>query len=98
MPFPEPVSRQAFTWGNHSAAEFTNILEIFYTEVVHWRRNCFTVPFGKAGRELVCELSKLYTSGSALESIALKATTVLPILLLQKPQRASKAKEHASLS
>ena len=57
------------------------------------------MPFGRVGRELVCELSKLYqafASGSALESIALKAATVLPILLLQKPQRASKAKEHAA--
>ena len=55
--------------------------------------------FGKAGREFVGELSKLYqafASASALESIALKAATVLPILLLQKPQKASKAKEHAT--
>ena len=59
----------------------------------------FTVPFGKAGREFVGELSKLYhafASASALESIALKAATVFPILLLQKPRRASKAKEHAA--
>jgi hypothetical protein len=58
-----------------------------------------TVPFGKAGRDFVGELSRLYlafASASALEAIALKATTVLPILLLQKPQRTSKAKEHAT--
>ena len=57
------------------------------------------MPFGKAGREFVGELSKFYhafASASALESIALKAATVLPILLLQKPQRASKAKDHAA--
>ena len=74
---------QVFLWGNHSAADFANILEATYSEVVHWRRNCFAVPFGKAGREFVDELSKLYlsfASASALESIALKAATVLPIL------------------
>ena len=99
LPPPEPVSRPGFTWGNHSAADFVNILEATYAEVVHWRRNIFTVPFGKAGREFVGELSKLYhafASASALESIALKAATVFPILLLQKPRRASKAKEHAA--
>ena len=99
LPSPKPVSKPGFTWGNHSAADFTNILDSTYSEIVHWRRNCFTVPFGKAGREFVGELSKLYqafASASALESIALKAATVLPILILQKPQRASKAKDHVA--
>ena len=43
------------------------------------------------------ELSRLYLaygSASALESVALKATIVLPILLLQKPGKTSKTKEH----
>ena len=40
-------------------------------------------------------VSKAFASGSALESIALKAATV-PILLLQKPSRKSKAKDHTS--
>ena len=74
-------------------------MEATYSEVVHWRRNCFTVPFGKAGREFVLELSRLYlavASASALESVALKAATVLPLLLLQKPHKTSKAKEHAA--
>jgi len=57
------------------------------------------MPFGKAGRDFVGELSRLFlafASASALESVALRATTVLPILLLQKPHRASKTKEHTS--
>ena len=93
LPPPETI---VFTWGNHSAFDISNILEATYSEVVHWRRNCFTLPFGKAGREFVSELSKLYQAfapASALESIALKAATVLQI---QKPQKASKAKEHAT--
>jgi len=58
-----------------------------YAEVVHWRRNCFSVPFGKAGRDFVSELSRLYLafgSASTLEAVALKTATVLLILLLQK--------------
>ena len=43
------------------------------------------------------ELSRLYLaygSASALEAVALKAPTVLPILLLQKPNKRSKTKDH----
>lgn len=45
------------------------------------------------------EMSRLFeafATGSSLESIALKASIVLPSLLLQKPHRASKTKEHIS--
>ena len=97
LPPPVPVSDPVFTWGTHSAADFTHSLEATYSEVVHWRRNCFTVPLGKAGKEFVGVLSSLFqafASASTLESVALKAATVLPILLLQKPHRASKTKEH----
>ena len=44
----------------------------------------------------ISELYQSFASASALESIALKAATILPTLLLQKPQRASKAKEHTA--
>ena len=46
------------------------------------------------------ELSKLYAtygSASALELVALKAAILLPILLLQKPNRTSKTKQHITL-
>jgi len=46
---------------------------------------------------LVSELARLFkafATSSALESIALKAATLMPILLLQKPARKSKAKDH----
>ena len=45
------------------------------------------------------ELSRLfraYAEGSTLESIALKACTVMPILLLQKPFKSSKQKDHSA--
>ena len=90
-----PMSSPTFTWGNCSGSEFTTLVDTTYAEVVHWRRNCFSVPFGKAGRDFVSELSRLYLaygSASMLETVALKAATVLPILLLQKPSKRSKTK------
>ena len=57
----------------------------------------FLVPFGSMGTQFVTELAKLYDgygSASAMESVALKAAMVLPPLLLQKPHRQSKSREH----
>ena len=88
-----------FSWGILNADDFSHALEATYSEVVHWRINSFKVPGGKVGKEFVHELSRLFAafaSASSMESIALKATIVLPILLLQKPHRKSKAKEHAT--
>ena len=86
-----------FVWGSFDAELLSQVLGDTYSEVVHWRRNCFAVPLGKVGKEFLGELSRLlqaFASASALESVALRAATVLPILLLQKPRRASKKKEH----
>ena len=97
LPEYAPMSTPMFTWGKLSGLAFAKYLDAIYAEVVHWRRNCFTVPFGKAGKDFVRELSRLYSaygSASALESVALKAAQVFPILILQKPNRASKIKVH----
>lgn len=58
--------------------------------------NLFMVPYGKAVKSFVSELARLFkafATASALESIALKAATLMPILLLQKPVSKSKAKD-----
>jgi hypothetical protein len=41
-------------------------------------------------------LLNAFADASAMEVIALKAVMVMPALLLQKPHKRSKAKEHAS--
>ena len=41
-------------------------------------------------------LYRAYAEGSALERVALKATIILPILLLQKPHYSSKFREHVA--
>ena len=64
-----------------------------YDEVVHWRKNCFKIPLGAAGKSFVAEMSRLYTAfaaASALECVAMKASIVLPILVLQLPHRRPK--------
>ena len=100
LPSFPPVNDPVFTWGDLRGIEFTNALDATYKEVLHWRKNGFVVPFGKCGREFVSELSRLFlafATASSQECIALKATIVMPILLLQKPHRKSKAKDHSRL-
>ena len=78
---------------------FCQALQSVYDEVVHWRKNCFKIPLGNVGKSFVAELSRLYTAfaaTSALECVALKAAVVLPILVLQLPNRRSKPKEQAA--
>ena len=73
--------------------------EVVYDEVVHWKKNYFKIPLGNVGRSFVAEMARLYSAfaeGSTLECVALMATTVLPILVLQLPHRRSKPKEHAA--
>ena len=70
-----------------------------YEEVVHLRSNIFLVPFGKAGRSFVSELTRLYQAfvdDSALRSIAMMACSVMQPLLLQKPSQRSRARDHSS--
>ena len=95
-PFTQ-LATSNFVLGEVDSASFCKSLREVYDEVIQWRTNCLKVPFGNAGKSFVVELARLYsafTNGSAMESIALMATTVLPILTLQLPHKRSKVKEH----
>ena len=99
LPCPAPMAEAHFTWGSGevSAEQFIKSVKAAYSEVVHWRRNVFSVPSGKAGKAFVSEMAWLfrsYAEGSALESIAITAAMILPPLLLQKPTPKSKARDH----
>ena len=105
LPCPSPMAEAHFTWGpwgpwEVSSEQYINSVKVAYSEVVHWRRNIFSVPSGKAGRAFVREMARLFRSyaegSSSLESIAITAAMILPPLLLQKPTLKSKAREHAS--
>ena len=97
--FPPMASPNSFTWNDLDGETFCHRVNAAYTEAVHWRRNVFSVPSGKAGKAFVTELSRLwqaYGSAGAMECIALRAASLMCILLLQKPHEKSKAKEHSA--
>ena len=94
-PDPVPITAPNFSWGTVEAQSFSALIAQAYDEVVHWRMNLFLVTFGKAGKQFIFQLTKLYRAlaeGSALEGIALKASKVLTVLTLQNTYRNLKAK------
>ena len=100
LPSFHPVAKPTFTWGKCTSGVFIQSLDEAYSEVVHWRPNFFSLPFGNAGKAFVLELTRLYkafATNSALECVAMKAAIVLPILALQKPSSSFEEKSACSL-
>lgn len=99
LPDFSPASDASFTWGSMDSHSFCHTLEATFQEVVHWRSNCFKIPYGNVGKRFVLEIARLFRAageGSSLESITLKAAFTLCSLVLQKPARNSKKKDHIS--
>ena len=77
----------------------TQINNAYNNEIIKWRKNIFMVPSGKAGKAFIGELSywqDQFTRDTKLKPVSITTFMVLPSLLLQKPSRQSKAKEHAA--
>ena len=92
-----PIVDPVFSWGEHEATQFIALLNTTYAEAIHWKINLFKIPYGAIGKSFVSELAwlfKAFAESSALESVALRAATIMPIMLLQKPAKKSKAKDH----
>ena len=75
----------SFTWGDLPGHDASHAIQAAYSEVVHWLRNHFKIPWGSSGKEFVQEISRLlraFAEGPALvlSSIALKAAMLLPSL------------------
>lgn len=88
-----------FNWGTLSGQDFCKIINECYEEIVHWKRNLFLIPSGGAGKSFVTELARLfqaYADGSAMEDIALKACMVMQVMLLQRPHKNSRSRDHVS--
>ena len=76
-----------FAWGSLDGPSCVSLISDCYDEAVHWKPNLFRLPAGRVGERFVKELSRLfndYAIASALESVALKASHLLPLLVLQR--------------
>ena len=94
----EPIV-YSFTWGSLDRASAYHTLSTIYEEIIHWKRNIFQIPSGNAGKAFVSEIARLfqaYAEESSLECIAMKACIVCQVLLLQKPSKKSKTRDHCN--
>ena len=100
--------KQADNVLQHSSAndvlnEEAQVREIFYWKQVpgskKWRKNILMVTSGGDGKNFIKEITRLinlWTDDSPLENIALIAIHVIPALLIRKPNKNSKAKDHVA--
>ena len=97
LPLFAAISDPKFKWGEIDGRSFCEAMGKAYDEVVQWKRNVFSLPSGQCGKAFIKECTRLlleYAEGSSLECVAIKALMVMPSLLLQKPFKKSKAKDH----
>ena len=102
LPLPryKPVSKASFVWGMYECSALVHQVDTAFDEAVHWKRNILKVPQGNAGKLFAQEVSRLFSAfatASTMEALALKAATLLPLLVLQKPHRASKTRDHVDV-
>ena len=84
-------------WGKCSVSLIEKKITSAYEKIVHWKKNIFLLPSGKAGKDFINEMTRLvceWNNDSPLKTISLKALMIMPSLLLQKPSKTSKAKDH----
>ena len=97
-PFETPAD-PSFMWGDLPGEECVQLVNNCYDEAIHWKPNLFKVPNGNDGEKFVKEMSRLfrsYSEGSSIESVALTAAFLFPILVLQKPSSRLKSRELAT--
>ena len=97
-PCPLPTcSLPDFQWGSLDGKSISTAINEAYNDVIHWKCNIFLLPSSAAGKSFIQEITLLleaFANASALESIALKASFVMQILLFQKLSQKSKSRDH----
>ena len=69
-----------------------------YEQITTWRKNFFTLQRGKAGCGFLKELTHLihlFTDRTTWERLSLGLVHIFVPIMLQKPNKKSKAKDHA---
>jgi hypothetical protein len=99
LPPHEEVPRHPTkSFGEIPGNEFVEMIDNIYDEIVQWRKNLFKLPSGKSSKIFITELTTWidhFNKNTEYQCIALKVFMILPNLILQKPSKNSKAKEHA---
>ena len=96
-PFQSLKSADNVAWGKLRGSAIMSALKEAHSEIVKWKPNLFLTPSGSVGKDFIDELTRLaslFANKTDSESFALTALVVSIPLLLQKPGKNSKTKEH----
>lgn len=88
-----------FMWDGKPGHLFLKELDHAYEKIVLYKQNIFKLPSGAAGKDFIRETTRLlrsWTSKSGLKDVSWKCIMVMPALLLQKPSKQSKSKDHVA--
>ena len=94
---PRKPVNEPFYWNEKPGTTFINELNNAYEKIVYWRKNLFLLPIGAAGKRFINKMTRMINAwvyDTPIKNIALKALHVMPALLLQKPSKNSKSKDH----
>lgn len=98
--FPNFIPAADFSsanWGGIDGVDISPILDQAYNTVVRWKPNFFKLPSGTVGKDFIIELTKLvnqYINNTSLQFLSMRSLMVIGPLLLQKPSKKSKNREH----
>ena len=86
-------------WGSYRGeTQIVQKLDEIYKEIVTWRKNVFTIPRGKQGREVIEELTRLinlFNCKTRWFTVAMKQVMIFLPLMLQRPSPKSKPHQHS---
>ena len=93
------IQANRIKWGNiEGEANISNAIKAAYKEMIGWKKNIFSLPRGKCGSDFLKELTRLiylFVDRTKWERLALPLIHIFVPLMLQKPSKKSKAKDHA---
>ena len=92
----EPVN-EIFYWNKKPGTTFINELNNAYDKIVYWRKKLFLFPIGGAEKSFINKMTRMINAwvyDTPIKNIALKALHVMPALLLQKPSKNTKSRDH----
>ena len=89
-------TKKGFYWNENAGSRFEALIHDGHERIIQWKRNIFMLPKCASGKynDETTRLFRLWVNDTPYESVALKVLHVMPALLLQKPSKSSKLKEH----
>ena len=93
------IQANKLKWGTlDGECNISNAVKSAYRKVITWKKNIFSLPRGKCGSDFLKELTRLlclFVDKTKWERLALPLVHIFVPIMLQKPSKNSKAKDHA---